>query len=97
MNRGRLYIDSSSWIKNKKATINPKSKDNEFLKHEIIAALNYKQIKYNPERISNPKPFLDQCNWKDIEFPSYSKDWKKFEQNSKTIALNILFIPHNTK
>ena len=24
-------------------------------------------------------------------------DWKKFEQNSKTIALNILFVPHNTK
>ena len=24
-------------------------------------------------------------------------DWKEFEQNNKTIALNILFIPHNTK
>ena len=33
----------------------------------------------------------------DIEFPSYSKDWKKFEQNNKTIALNILFVPYNTK
>ena len=25
------------------------------------------------------------------------KEWKKFERNNKTIALNILFIPHNTK
>ena len=25
------------------------------------------------------------------------KDWKKFEQNSKTIALNVLYIPRNTK
>ena len=25
------------------------------------------------------------------------KDWKKFEQNNKTIALNVLFISHNTK
>ena len=25
------------------------------------------------------------------------KDWKKFEQNNKTIALNILFVPCNTK
>ena len=33
----------------------------------------------------------------DIEFPSHSKDWKKFEQNSKTIDLNILSIKHNTK
>ena len=32
-----------------------------------------------------------------IEFSSYSKDWKKFEQNNKTIALNILFVPYNTK
>ena len=23
--------------------------------------------------------------------------WKKFEQNNKKIALNILFVPHNTK
>ena len=24
-------------------------------------------------------------------------DWKKFEQNNKKIALNILFVPHNTE
>ena len=24
-------------------------------------------------------------------------DWKKFEQNNKTLALNILFVLHNTK
>ena len=24
-------------------------------------------------------------------------DWKKFEQNNKSIALNSLFVPHNTK
>ena len=30
------------------------------------------------------------------EFPSGQKDWKKFEQN-RTIALNILFVPHYTE
>ena len=25
------------------------------------------------------------------------KNWNKFEQNNKTIALNILFVPHNTE
>ena len=34
---------------------------------------------------------------KDIDFPAGIKDWKKFERNSKTIALNILSTPHNTK
>ena len=41
------------------------------------------------------RPFIDQYNWKEIYFPSHSKGWKKFEQNNKTIALNILFVPHN--
>ena len=31
-----------------------------------------------------------------IDFPSTSKDWKKFELNNE-IALNILYVPHNTK
>ena len=54
-------------------------------------------MKKNPQRIPNIKPFIDQYNWKEIDFPSHSKDWKKFEQNNKTIALNILFVPHNTE
>ena len=28
---------------------------------------------------------------------SHSKDWKKFESNKKSIALNILYVPHNTE
>ena len=51
----------------------------------------------NPQRISEIKPFIDQYNWKEIDFPSHSKDWKKFKQNNKTIALNALLVPHNTE
>ena len=43
------------------------------------------------------KPFIDQYIWKEIDFPSHSKDWKKFEQNNKRITLNILIVPHNTE
>ena len=46
LNRGGSYIDSSNWIKHKKATINPKSKDNKCLRDSIIAALNHEKIKY---------------------------------------------------
>ena len=35
-------------------------------------------------------PDIDQYNWKEIDFPSHKKDWKKFELNNKSIALNIL-------
>ena len=30
-------------------------------------------------------------------FSSHSKDWRKFECNNKVIALNILYVPYNTK
>ena len=96
-NRGGSYIKTFKWLRNKGATINPKSKDYKCFRDAATAALNHEKIKYNPERISNLMPFNDQYNWKGIEFPSHSKDWKKFEQNNKTIALNILFVPYNTK
>ena len=67
------------------------------LKYAITAALHHQEIGKNPQRISKLKPFVNRYNWEDIEFPLHSKDWRKFEQNNKTIALNILFIPYNTK
>ena len=39
--------------------------------------------------------FSYEYNWKDIEFPAGLKDWKRFEKNNETIALNILQVPHN--
>ena len=97
LNRGSSYIKSSEWIKNKGVTINPKNtKDNNCFQYAITAALNYQNIGSHPERISKLKPFINNYNWKDIEYPSHSKDWRKFECN-KTITLNILYVPYNTK
>ena len=97
LSRGRSYIDSPEWLKNKKATINPKNNDNKFFQYALTVAKNHEQIKSHPERISNIKPFTEQYNWKEIDFPSHRKDWKKFEWNNKSIALNILYVPHKTK
>ena len=33
----------------------------------------------------------------DIDFPARIKDWKKFEKNNETIALNILQVPYGEK
>ena len=96
INRGGSYIDSPKWIKNKKSTINPKNKDYKCLQYAITLALNFDKINNHPERISKIKPFIDQHNRNEIDFPSTSKDWKKFELNNE-IALNILYVPHNTK
>ena len=97
LKRGESNKDSPEWLKNKGATINPKNKDNECFKHAITVALNHQNIGKNPQRVSKIKPFIGQYEWKGIDVPSCSKNWKKFEQNNKTIALNILFVPYNTK
>ena len=90
------YIDSPKWLKDKKSTINPKNKDKKCFQYAATLALNLDNIDNHLERISKIKPFINQYNWKDIEFPPTSKDWRKFEVNNK-IALNILYVPHNTK
>ena len=41
--------------------------------------------------------YINKYNWERVEFPAGLKDWIKFERNNKTIALNILFAPHNTE
>ena len=55
--RGGSYIDSSDWIKKKKATINTKNEDNKCFQYALFVALNYGEIELHPERVSNIKPF----------------------------------------
>ena len=65
LNRGGSYIPSPKWLKNKKAKINPKNKDDKCFKHAVAVALNHEQLKSHPERISrisNIEPFIDQYN-----------------------------------
>ena len=47
--------------------------------------------------MTNIEPYICLYNWEGIEFPDGIKDWKRFERNNKTIALNILFVPNNKK
>ena len=96
INRGGSYIDSPKWIKNKRSTINPRNNYYKCFQYAIALALTLDKIKKDPQGISKIKPFIDQYNWSDIDFPSTSKDWKKFELNNE-IALNILYVLYNTK
>ena len=92
---GGSYNDSPDWIKNKKATINPKNmNDNKCMQYAITVALNYEKIDNHPERTLKIKPFINTYDWKDINFPSHKEDWNTFEKNNKSIALNIFY---NTK
>ena len=97
LKRGKSYIKSPEWVLNKRATINPKNKDNKCFQYSITVALNHQNIENHPERISNIGIFTDLYNWEGREFPAEIIDWKRFERNNKTIALDIFLIPHNEK
>ena len=97
LNRGESYIDSPEWLKNKKATINPKNSDDKCFQYAVTVALNYEQNKKDPQRTTIINPFFDHHNWKKLNYPSHKSDWNEFKKNNKTNALNILYVPHNNK
>ena len=98
LERSGSYIESPEWIQNKKAAINSQSKDDDkCFQYAVTIALNYDRIGNFPERVSKVKPFINQYDWNEINFPSHVGDWKKFELNNKSIALNVLYVPEGEK
>ena len=98
LNRGGSYIKSPEWLSAKKATINRQNKkDDKCFQYALTVALNYEEITDNHQRISKIKPFINHYNWNNIDFPPTGEDWKKFESNNKSVALNVLYVPHNTE
>ena len=89
--RGGSYIDSPEWLKNEKATINPKNNDDKCFKYTLTVALNYEQIKSHPERVSKAKVFIDFL-LKEMDFSSQEKNWKNVESNNKSNVRNILYL-----
>ena len=92
LNRGEPYIDSPDWMKNKKATKNPNNKeDNKYFQYAVTVAINYEEVKKDPQRITKTKPFINKYNCEGINNPSEKNDWKKFEKYIVTIAVNVLY------
>ena len=86
--RAESYIVSPDWIARKKATINPKMK---CFQWSIIAGLNYNIIK------GNKLNKLLKFRRVDADFSSHQRDWENFEQENNSIALNVLFVSHNSE
>ena len=72
LRRGESDIESPKCLINKGATINPKNeKDDKCFQYALTLTLNYNRTKKDLEKILKIK-------WKDIDFLSHQKDWKKF-------------------
>ena len=74
-------------VLNKRATINPKNKDNKCFQGSITVALKHQNIENHPERMSNIKTFIDQCNWEGINFPAGIKDRKSLNEIIRQLLL----------
>ena len=84
---GGSYIKSPEWLASKRATINPKNEnDYECLRCLTISAWNCNKI---------AKKEFENIFHKD--FSSHQRDCERFEQNNKSIALNVLFAPKNSE
>ena len=97
ISKGGSYIESPKWLEDKKCTVNQKNNNNKCFQYATTLALNFNKINKHPQRISRIKPFIENYNWNDINFPATKKDWNRFELNNKDVALNILYVPHNAK
>ena len=98
LKRGSSYIPLPKWLINKKSTLDPHNKkDNWCFLFAIVLALNYQSISNNPQRVNNLMPFIPNYNWDNIEFPAGFKEYTIFERDNCDIALNILYVPHKTQ
>ena len=70
--------------------INPKNvNDEECFKWAVIAALNHKEIKSHPERISNIKRYTNNYNWSGLEYPVAINKISELEKNND-VVVNVL-------
>ena len=88
ISRGGSYIDSPKWLKDKKSSVNPKNNDHKCFQYAVTLALNLDKINDHPERISKIKPFIEEYNWKDIDFHPQIKTGKNLKQ---TMKLQLIF------
>ena len=88
LTRGSSYIPLPDWLAKKKAIINPKNLDMKCFKWSVIAALKWREIDSNHQRISKLRRY-DDLNWDEINFPVSTKDITKFELRDR-IGVNVL-------
>ena len=63
----------------------------------MTISLYHEKVNCHPERISKIKPFISNLNWENINLPPQEQDYKTFEMNNKSIALNVLHADNEEK
>ena len=69
--------------------LNPKSNDTRIFQYSFTLSLYYKEIGNNLYRITKIKPYVNNFNGNNINFPPTKEDSQTFEINNENISLNI--------
>lgn len=88
--RGSSYMELPKKIKDRKAIINMKNKDDRCIVYSITRAIN--PTDNHPERITKElKKQSEELNFEGIEFPTSCSErtFKKIEKNNPTISLSV--------
>ena len=88
-NNANTFVETPMCIKSKKAVLNPKSDDNNSFQYSIILSLYYQETCNNFNRITKIKPYINNFNWNNINFPPKKQDYETFDINNPEITLNI--------
>ena len=54
-----------------------------------MLVLNHGEIRCNPEKFANIKPFINKQNWDEINYASKIDDQKTSEKNNSTTAIRV--------
>ena len=87
------YINSPKWLKNKKATINPKNNDNNCFQYALTVALNYHNINKHPQRIRKLSLLLISMIGRKYIFHHTQKTGKSLNKTIRQLLL-ISYLYH---
>ena len=94
LTRGSSYIPLPGWLSRKEGIINPKNLDMKCFKWAVIAALKWREIERNVQRICKLRRH-DDLDWDGINFPVSTRDIKRFESRNG-ISVNVLALDGKT-
>ena len=99
-------LNSLGWLQCKKEAIinnnnhrhnnDNNNNNNKSFQNALHDALNHQTIESNLQRVSKLKPYINLILGRE-NLPAGPKEWQKFVRNNNTIALNLLYVKHNTK
>ena len=88
--RAGRYIELPEWIKLKKACINIKNKDQKCFKYCIQSIVYDKISKHHPKEMFHYNKLKDDIlNWDGVNFPTGNRDIDRFEENNKSVSINV--------